>query len=77
MANNDFGWQPGNEIPPSLQSMVRFAISLQSSRNAREFLTNFALSAYKCGFDDAAFMAQMNQMMSEDKQKGGRNDADH
>ena len=63
--NSDHGWQPCGEIPPSIQGMVAFAVSLQKSPAAREFLTNFALCAYKCGFDDATFAAQMNQMMSE------------
>lgn len=75
MANNDYGWNPGNEIPPSLQPMVGLAMALQSSLPAREFIKNFALSAYKCGFDDATFAAQMNQMMSGDEEKGG-SDAD-
>lgn len=64
-ANSNQGWQPCGEIPPSIQGMVAFAVSLQSSRAAREFLTNFALNAYKCGHDDATFDAYMDQMMDE------------
>lgn len=70
--NSNHGWQPNGELPPSIQGMVAFAVSLQSSCAARKFLTNFALCAYKCGFDDATFAAQMNQMMNERE-----NDANH
>ena len=66
------GWQPNGELPPSIKGMVMFARQLQTPMLAQDFVTQLALCAYKSGFDDATFEAQMNQMMNE---RG--TDADH
>lgn len=68
MANSrNLGWQPSDDLPPSIAGMVMFAQSIQSTYQAREFVISLALCAYKCGHDDATFTERMNQLMEDGK----------